>query len=62
MRSPVRDSFATVLSPFMPAHGGTKQFTDKLFKPWLHLRPGVHPKFLAQFLVRHNVTTLNGSG
>jgi len=46
----------------MPAHGGTKQFTDKLFKPWLHLRPGVHPKFLAQFLVRHNVTTLNGSG
>ena len=62
----VRDSDATVVFTFDGSlEGGsrrTAQFADKYCKPWLHFRPSVHPKFLAQFLVRHNVTTLNVAG
>ena len=62
----VRDSDATVILTLTDAlDGGSKrtaQFADKLLRPWLHLRPGVHPKFLTQFLARHKVTTLNVAG
>lgn len=62
----VRDSDATVIFTLTDVlDGGSKrtaQFADKLHRPWLHFRPGVHPKFLAQFLVRHRVTTLNIAG
>jgi hypothetical protein len=62
----VRDSDATVIFTMTDAlDGGSKrtaQFADRLHRPRLHFRPGVHPKFLAQFLVRHKVTTLNVAG
>lgn len=62
----VRDSDATVIFTLTDAlDGGSKrtaQFADKLHRPWLHFRPSVHPKFLAQFLVRHKVGTLNVAG
>lgn len=62
----VRDSDATVVFTLDDRLDGgssrTAQFADKLCKPWLHFRPSVHPKFLAQFLVRHNVTKLNVAG
>lgn len=62
----VRDSDATVIFTLTDAlDGGSKrtaQFADKLHRPWLHLRPGVHDKYLAQFLTRHKVTTLNVAG
>lgn len=62
----VRDSDATVIFTLTDAlDGGSKrtaQFADKLHRPWLHFRPGVHEKYLAQFLTRHKVTTLNVAG
>lgn len=62
----VRDSDATVIFTLSNAlDGGSKrtaQFADKLHRPWLHFRPGVHEKFLVQFLARHRVTTLNVAG
>jgi hypothetical protein len=62
----VRDSDATVIFTLTDVlDGGSKrtaQFADKLHRPWLHFRPGVHPKFLTQFLARHKVTTLNVAG
>jgi hypothetical protein len=62
----VRDSDATVIFTLSDVlDGGSKrtaQFADKLHRPWLHFRPAVHPKFLAQFLARHKVTTLNVAG
>ena len=62
----VRDSDATVIFTLTDVlDGGSKrtaQFADKLHRPRLHFRPGVHPKFLAQFLTRHKVTTLNVAG
>lgn len=62
----VRDSDATVIFTLTDAlDGGSKrtaQFAEKLHRPWLHFRPSVHPKFLTQFLARHQVTTLNVAG
>jgi hypothetical protein len=62
----VRDSDATVIFTMTDAlDGGSKRtagFAEKLHRPWLHFRPGVHEKFLAQFLARHKVTTLNVAG
>ena len=62
----VRDSDATVIFTLTDVlDGGSKrtaQFAEKLHRPWLHLRPSVHPKFLAQFLVLHKVKTLNVAG
>lgn len=40
----------------------TAQFAEKLGRPWLHFRPGVHEKCLVQFLERHRVVTLNVAG
>jgi hypothetical protein len=45
--------------------GGSKRtavFADRLGKPWLHVRPGVHPKYVARFLIKHQVNTLNVAG
>ena len=62
----VRDSDATVIFTLTDAlDGGSKrtaQFADKLHRPWMNFRPGVHEKYLAQFLIRNKVTTLNVAG
>jgi len=62
----VRDSDATVIFTLTDAlDGGSKktaEFAEKRGRPCLHFRPGVHPKFLAHFLARHRVTTLNVAG
>ena len=62
----VRDSDATVIFTLTDAlDGGSKktaEFAEKRGRPCLHFRPGVHPKFLALFLARHRVTTLNVAG
>jgi hypothetical protein len=62
----VRDSDATLIVTMgATLDGGSKQtaeFAKKLGKPWLHFRPGVHPKFIARFLDKHKVKTLNVAG
>jgi hypothetical protein len=62
----VRDSDATVIFTLSDVlDGGSKktaEFADKRGRPWLHFRPAVHPKFLAQFVARHRVATLNVAG
>lgn len=62
----VRDSDATLVFTLSDRlDGGSKRtaaFADKLGKPWLHVRPGVHPKYVARFLARHGVRTLNVAG
>lgn len=62
----VRDSDATVIFTLTDElDGGSKLtagYAQRLDKPWLHFRPGVHEKYLAQFLVRHKVAQLNVAG
>jgi hypothetical protein len=62
----VRDSDATLIfTPDDRLDGGSKRtaaFADSLNKPWLHVRPGVHPKYVARFLARHGVQILNVAG
>ena len=62
----VRDSDATVIFTLEETlDGGSKKTAEiakKLGKPVLHLRPRVHPKYLANFLLRNNVKTLNIAG
>lgn len=62
----VRDSDATVIFTLDDKlEGGSKrtaQFADKLHRPWMHFRPGVHERFLVGFLQRHRVLTLNIAG
>jgi hypothetical protein len=62
----VRDSDATLIFTLSDKlDGGSKrtaQFADRLGKPWLHVRPGVHPKFVARFLALRQVGTLNVAG
>ena len=62
----VRDSDATIVFTLNDnLDGGSKRtadFADKLGKPFFHMRPGVHPKYLARFLVRHQVKVLNIAG
>jgi hypothetical protein len=62
----VRDSCATLVFTLTDKlEGGSKrtaEFAERLGKPWLHVRPGVHPKYVARFLARHAVTTLNVAG
>ncbi|KFI08316.1 putative molybdenum carrier protein [Massilia sp. BSC265] len=62
----VRDSDATLIFTLDDRlDGGSKRtaaFADSLGKPWLHVRPGVHSKYVARFLARHGVTTLNVAG
>jgi hypothetical protein len=62
----VRDSDATLVFTLSDRLDGgsrrTAAFAEALGKPWLHMRPGVHPKFVARFLARHGVRTLNVAG
>jgi hypothetical protein len=62
----VRDSDATLIFTLDDKlDGGSKRtaaFADSLGKPWLHVRPGVHPKYVARFLARHGVKVLNVAG
>lgn len=62
----VRDSDASLIFTLDDRlDGGSKRtaaFADSLGKPWLHVRPGVHPKYVARFLARHGVTVLNVAG
>lgn len=62
----VRDSCATLVFTLTDQlDGGSKRtadFAERLGKPWLHVRPGVHPKYVARFLARHGVKTLNIAG
>ena len=62
----VRDSDATLIFTLDDRlDGGSKRtaaFAESLGKPWLHVRPGVHPKYVARFLARHGVRTLNVAG
>jgi hypothetical protein len=62
----VRDSDATLIFTLDDRlDGGSKRtaaFADSPGKPWLHVRPGVHPKYVARFLARHAVRTLNVAG
>ena len=62
----VRDSDATLIFTLSDQlDGGSKRtadFAEQLGKPWLHIRPSVHPKFIARFLCQHQVTTLNVAG
>jgi hypothetical protein len=62
----VRDSDATIIFTTDDRLEGvskrTAEIADRLGKPWLHFRPGVHPKFIARFLEVHNVKTLNVAG
>jgi hypothetical protein len=62
----VRDSDATLIFTLADElDGGSKRtaaFAAALGRPWLHVRPGVHPKFVARFLARHGVRTLNVAG
>lgn len=62
----VRDSCATLVFTLTDTlDGGSKRtagFAERLGKPWLHVRPGVHPKYVARFLARHGVRVLNIAG
>lgn len=62
----VRDSDATVIFTLeADLDGGSKltaRMAQELGRPWLHFRPGVHPRYLAQFVVRNQVRTLNVAG
>jgi hypothetical protein len=62
----VRDSDATLVFTLSDKlDGGSKRtadFADRHGKPWLHVRPGVHPRFVARFLARRNVIVLNVAG
>lgn len=62
----VRDSDATLIFTLGEGLDGgsrrTAMFAGKLGRPWLHVRPGVDPKYVVRFLVRHGVKTLNVAG
>ncbi|MES2018705.1 MAG: putative molybdenum carrier protein [Pseudomonadota bacterium] len=62
----VRDSDATLVFTLSDKLDGgsqrTADFAERLCKPWLHVRPGVHPKFIARFLFKHQVMVLNVAG
>ena len=62
----VRDADATVIFTLDPTLDGgsrrTADFAEKISKPWIHIRAGVHPRYLASFLTKHGVKTLNVAG
>lgn len=62
----VRDADATLIFTLAEKlEGGSKrtaEFAERLGKPWVHIRPGVHPKYVARFLHRHQVKVLNVAG
>ena len=62
----VRDSDATVIFTLNnKLEGGSRRtadFADRLGTPWIHIRIGVDPKYLARFIVLKNVLRLNVAG
>lgn len=62
----VRDSDATIIFTLTEVlDGGSKltaKIAERLAKPWMHFRPGVHEKYLTQFIARHEVRRLNIAG
>jgi len=62
----VRDSDATLIFTLTEKLDGgsknTKELADKLGKPWRHIHPRVHPKFIASFLAKYEVKVLNIAG
>lgn len=62
----VRDSDATIVFTMSEKlDGGSKKTADfavSIGKPWMHFRPGVHPKYIARFLEKHRVIVLNIAG
>jgi hypothetical protein len=62
----VRDSDATLIFTLTETLDGgsnkTAEFAEKLGKPWRHIHPRVHPKFIASFLTKHQVTVINIAG
>lgn len=62
----VRDSDATLIFTLTEkldrGSRRTAEFAGKLGRPWLHVRPGVHPKFVAKFLTQYQVFKLNVAG
>ncbi len=62
----VRDSDATLIFTLTDKlDGGSKRTADfavKLGKPWLHIHPRVHPKYVARFLAKHEVKSVNIAG
>jgi len=62
----VRDSDATLIFTLTDKLDGgsknTKELAERLDKPWRHIHPRVHPKFIASFLIKHQVKILNIAG
>ena len=62
----VRDADATLIFTLGDKlEGGSKrtaEYAERLGKPWLHMRPGVHPKYVVRFLHQHQVMVLNVAG
>lgn len=62
----VRDSDVTLIFTLAERlDGGSKrtaEFAEKLVKPWLHIHPRVHPKYVARFLTKHQAKSVNIAG
>ncbi|MCX7166552.1 MAG: putative molybdenum carrier protein [Rhodocyclales bacterium] len=62
----IRDSDVTLIFTLTDKlDGGSKmtvELADKLGKPWRHIHPRVHPKYIASFLAKHNATIVNIAG
>ena len=62
----MRDSDATSIFTLDDKLDGgssrTAAFADGLGKPWSYVHPGVHPKYVARFLARHDVNVLHVAG
>jgi len=62
----VRDSDATLIFTLTEAldggSGKTAELAQRLGKPWRHVHPRVHPKYIASFLVRCGAVIVNVAG
>lgn len=62
----VRDSDVTLIFTLVEKlDGGSKRtadFAERLGRPWLHVHPRVHPKYVARFLAKHQVKCVNIAG
>jgi hypothetical protein len=62
----VRDSDTTLIFTLTDKLDGgsmkTAELADKLGKPWRHIHPRVHPKYIASFLAKHNAMIVNVAG
>ena len=62
----VRDSDVTLIFTLTEKlDGGSKRtadFAGRLGRPWLHVHSRVHPKYVARFLAKHQVKSVNIAG